>query len=440
MRESGSFDWAPGTAAAWRAFQALLADRLAELAEDAVVLLEAESATQEDGAPPYVQFWRSAGRLRCEAASNHSLAQSHRLDEASESALLQLGFAPPGSADEESGSLNFSIEAGCDEGDRLAVLGVTALRDVYAVPHPAFLTGDRLVDDSEVPTGAAEQAGETSGEPAVYPVHGPEHLQRLVEEALTVFLGHPPEHDEDGDIPVTSDDVTAFVSVLPDRPVVRVLACLGTGIEDSTRADFEVGVLNRDVPFLKFFRRGRAVFVQSDLVGWPFVGDHLRQLVERMFREVGELRDDLLARLADRAAEQAVHPAMLTLLHLDDESPGSVAATLAASICDHDRDLVLELLRWNAQQESAWQEACEDAVDDGELDLADVCRGEVAQAVRMTGLLRSALRAVVEGQSTKFPRARSGRHDDGHRRGRRMPVQRTVPDPTLEEVDPEMWG
>lgn len=454
MRECDGFDsagseWESRTTAAWRRFQMRLADRFAELADDEVVLLEAETSAEADGAGPYAQVWSRQGRLRCEAVSNHYLAASHRLDDAAEAALQRLGFAPPTSATDRQGSLNFWVDADGDVGeggaDRLAALVVPALRDVYGVPHPAFLTGDALVDareeESGYETAGPDEADGVAGEPAVYPVHGREHLQRLVDEALTPFFGHPPDHDADGDIPVAADDVTAYVSVLPDRPVVRVFACLAARVRDAGRADFEVGVLNRDVPLLKFFRRGEGVFLQVDVVGWPFVADHLRQLVQRVCQEVGQIRDDLVVRLA--SAEEAPHPAMLTLLHLDAQEPGSVDARLAASICEHDRDLVLRLLEWNADQENAWRDARDDAEAEGDRGLAGICEDELDQVARTTALLQAALRVVVQRQAARFPVPRSGGRSESRRRsesGWQGRGPQRVPDPTLEEVDPGMWG
>jgi hypothetical protein len=432
------------TAAAWRTFQARLADYLVEMGDDDLLLLEAESGDEREGAAPYVQFcgW-GIGQLRCEAVSNHYLAQPHQMDGGAQGQLVELGFQPPAwCGNDTSNSENFWLDAETSEADRLAVIAVRALRDVYGVTHPAFLTGHPLNDEdgpievATVPTADAAIA--------VYPSEGFDQLQQLVDDALTPWLGHPTVHDEDGDIPIDCGAVVVFVRVLPDRPVVRLFACVASDIGDLARAAAEVGLLNRDRLHFKFLLLGDAIVVHADLLAWPFAGAQLRDLAAQLCSSVGQIRDDLAVRLrdsdqdeiAERADQHVLHPALRTLLELDAEEPGSVDARLAASICDHDRDLVLELLTWNEQQEIAWRRSRDEALDDRDDDVADACAGEVEQAERATALLRAALRVIVERQAGRYERdrARRPRRPLPQRHGRR------VPDPTFDEVDPEMWN
>lgn len=417
------------TAAAWTRFQAQLADHLLELEEHDLLLLEAESSLDDaDGAAPYVQFcaW-GPGQLRCEAVSNTYLAPTHRLDDARLVAIEELGFeAPSHDAGEaaDDGSANFWIDVDHDEADRLAVMAVRALRDVYGVAHPVFLTGLPAGDQEVGPAPVEPSADE---EAAVFPVDGPDQLQRLVDETLTPGIGHAPVHDDDGDIPIECGDVVVFVRVLGDKPVIRLFACVARDVVDLGRASFEVGVLNRDRLFFKFLLVGDAIVMQTDIVAWPFAPAQLRDLLEQMCRDVGQIHGDLAARLgasptpvvsepsevsATGGNHERPHPAMLTLLELDADEPGSVDPALAAAICEHDRDLVLGLLAWNEHREEA----------------------DPGQAQRMHTLLRGALRVTVERQ------ARSAGRRGSRGAGRRVPgASRTrVPDPTLEEVDPEM--
>ena len=401
------------TAAAWTRFQAQLADHLAEMAEDDLLLLEAESSTEDDeGAAPYVQFsaWGD-GQLRCEAVSNHYLADRHRLRRVAQLRLWDLGFSTP-TCDPgdlaDSGSANFWVDATTGDADRLAVMAVRALRDVYGVTHPAFLTGHPIVDEGKPPS---ESLVTTGGVIAEYPSDGFDHLQRLVDEALTPWLGHPPNHDDDGDIPIDCGDVVVFARVLADKPVVRLFACVASDVEDLSRAASEVAILNRDTLFFKFLVLGDAIVMHADILAWPFAAAHVRDMVEHMCRSVGQIHDDLAARLSTSTDEvqddESLHPAMRTLLELEAAEPESVDPRLAAAICEHDRDLVLRLLTWSQQQHSS----------------------------EMTALLRAALRVIVERQAARYDKSRR------HAGGRLSPRgSRRVPDPTLEEVDPEMWS
>ncbi|MGA9748741.1 MAG: hypothetical protein WBQ50_14875, partial [Nocardioides sp.] len=91
-------------------------------------------------------------------------------------------------------------------------------------------------------------------------------------------------------------------------------------------------------------------------------------------------------------------PAMEVLRHLEIDRPGSVTAEVAATVCDWDRDTLLELLDWNDAEECRWRHEVEVARRQDDEDEADVCemlRSEAAEALR---LLRRALRLQVDRQ------------------------------------------
>src|SRR4051812_4330023 len=218
-------DFDSSTAGAWRRFQARLAHHLAAMEDDDLLLIEVEVAKEDEaGAAPYVQFcgW-GAGHLRCEVASNNYLAPAHRLAAEAEEDLVALGFETPtwsSEDDADSGPANYWIDVETDEADRVAVMVVRALRDVYGAAHPAFLTGHPFDD-----AGSHAAPGAVPEVTAAYPLDGPDHLRRLVDDALTPFFGHEPVHDDDGDIPMDCGPVMTYVRVLDDRPVVRIFAC-----------------------------------------------------------------------------------------------------------------------------------------------------------------------------------------------------------------------
>jgi len=53
--------------------------------------------------------------------------------------------------------------------------------------------------------------------------------------------------------------------------------------------------------------------------------------------------------------EEPLHPAMLTLLQFDAADPGSLKPRMAARVCGYDARLILDLIRWNEEQEIAWR-------------------------------------------------------------------------------------
>lgn len=482
-------------ASAWREFQARLADRLAAMEEDDMMVVEAMVGEEpEAGAAPYVQFSAFGdGMLRGEVASNHVLDERWELGAPSVRALGELGYAAPTyAADEEpdDGSLNHYVDVAQAEADRLAVMATRALRDVFGVPHPALLSGD-VVDETTAVEGAAH---ERADEPvAAFPHGGHEELTAMVDRALTPYFGHEPRHDADGDIPVTAGLGLLFVRVLDELPVVELFGCVVTDVTDLDAARREIAILNRDVRFAKFRLSGDSIMVDLQLPAWPFVPEHLRAMVAMLTDMIAGIEDDLVERVEGRSvlaqpdeddegdesaastepaaedpddtadaddeldlAEPTGHGpgarpprdratyAGLVLAQLNAEKRGSVDPELAASICGYDAEVILDLIRGDEEEEIAWRQARDAALADGETDLVAACESELRYATTSTRLLRRALRVVVEREAG-LEAARLDEQSVRQRpRRRALPPRpsrsRTVPDPTIEEVDPDIWG
>lgn len=412
---------------AWTRFRARLADHVAEMGDDDVLIVDTDpDDAATGGALPYVQFCAyDAGRVRCEVSSNAYLVPERRLDAQGAAAVVALGWSDP--ADGEAG--NFYVDAERVEADRLAVMTVGVLREVFGVPHPSFLAAGGLELDPGQGVADSERPGEPAEPLAIRP-RDRDHLRELVDEALTPFLGQAPEHDEDDDIPVPTRTSVVFVRVREDMPVVQMFAFVADDVEDTAAARFEVGVLNRDERFFKFSLVADSVMVELDLPALPFAPAHARDMLGILCATVDRIQPDLQERIGgtadtdddadeddrllsayssqdevddaplveeDAEAEtDALHPAMLTLLELDADRPGSVTAEMAASVCSWDRELILELITWNSEQEGAWRRARDRAQLLEDQDEAAVCEHERAHAERTTRLLRRALRLVVE--------------------------------------------
>jgi hypothetical protein len=481
------------TVGAWREFQAQLADRLAALEEDDVVVVEAMVGEEpEAGAAPYVQFCAFGdGMLRGEVASNHVLDERWELGAESVRALGELGWAAPTYAPDEEpdhGSLNHYVDVEQSDADRLAVMATRALRDVFGVPHPALLTGDVA---GEVSAPAAEGAAAERADEALaaFPHGGHEELTAMVDRALTPYFGHEPRHDSDGDIPVTAGLSVFFVRVAEDVPVVELFGCVATEVTDPDAARREVEILNRDVRFAKFRVSGGSVVVECQLPAWPFVPEHLRAMVAMLTDMITKVEDDLVERVGGRhlldlndvededeaagddagdagdAGDNAADEsellmnlvgddagderdrstyAELVLAQLNAEKRGSVDPELAASICGHDADVILDLIRRDEQEEIGWRQARDAALEQGDLETVTACDSELRHAAASTRLLRRALRVVVEREATLDAARAEGQAGRQPPRRRSLPPRpsrpRTVPDPTIEEVDPDIWG
>lgn len=408
MSDFDGFDLDRTTARAWGELQDELTARLEAMEPDDSYVIGTEGPDWEAGElTPYVQFARDADHFHLEVSSNQFLTGRHQLSPGAEAALAELGLAEP----DEEGSPNHHLVAPVADAPRLAVIAVRVLRDVLGIPHPAFLEPNQTCEDPTVDTSWVDE-----DEPEVTTPRDRDHLQELVDRALAPVFGQMPRHDDDGDIPVTAGTAMLFVRVLPQVPVVQLFSCVVEQVSDLDAAAFEVGVLNRDSLFIRWVLLDDRVMAYVNLPSYPFVPEHLRSVVAHMSNTVDEVDDDLAVRVGGRRAfepdhgddgapapvpapaTQETHPAMHTLLELDAESPGSVDPDLAASICGHDRDLILALITDTSEQEIAWREAHDEALmgDDGEE--AAACRHEMEHAERTTNLLRRALRIVVEAE------------------------------------------
>jgi hypothetical protein len=447
MGEYDDFDLDRTTTRAWSRFQRELGDHIVAMEDDDITIVEAEATVDEEepGAAPYAQFCAWGEHLvRAEVSSNEYLAADVMLDDAGEAALLDLGWAAPtygGDEEPDAGSANFHLDAGRREGDRLAAMTVAALRDVFGVPHPAFLDWPPAQDPQR--SGPDPSAGDVDrpDEPLAAMPESAAHLRDLVGAALTPPGGTPLECDEDGDIPLPTGSALLFVRACEEAPVVELFAFVVRGIQDVERASFEVAVLNRDTRIVKFVLLDDAVLATAHLPAMPFAPRQLRVLVSAMAEVIDRVDDDLVARVGgrrglepepeedepgedredepgeraeERSEERELHPALLTLIHLDPHGEG-VDADLAASVCEYDRDLVLRLLHQAGEQEIEWRRSGNLALMGDETDEARVCFGEAHTWEVTLETLRSALRVIVEQQRAETSPART---DPGTGRGR----------------------
>ncbi len=422
MSEFAESELDRSTALAWSAFRGRLADHVAAMQDDEVVLVEAESPVEDGdpGAAPYVQFcaW-GEDLVRCELTSNAYLAAAHLLDEDQVAALVALGWNPPTHGPEEeagSGSTNFYLDAERIEADRLAVMTVRAFREVFGVPHPAFLSSDDL-PTTDAPRPTVEGDAEVDELLAVEPDDA-DHLRALVDAALVPLFGGLPEHDSDDDVPVVNGGGMVWVRVLENAPVVQLFSALVHDVTDLERAAFEVAVLNRDLQFLKFLLLDDTVMAYLYVPALPFAPLHLRAMLDLMCRTVNRIDKDLATRVGGsrRSAarrrrrrtpepdlDEDAHPALQTLIEIDAEAPGSVTPEMAAAVCDLDRELILELVTWSNERERTWDLTREELLAEGDPEgLADVCEAECRAAARMTTVLRRALRLVVEQEADRL--------------------------------------
>ena len=344
---------------AWTGFRQRLADRLAAAAEDDVLLVEVETADAEDepaGAAPYLQFvaW-GEGMLRAEVASNSFLDDRYALSADDERLLVDMGWLPPAYDDDGDpvpGEENFHLDAPQREADRVAVMAVRALREVFGCPHPTFLMADGLERASEAPAVVPTPAG---GEAELTFPDDHDHLQSLVDGALEVMFESPAQHDDDGDLPIDCGRSRVFVRVVADEPTVEVFADIVVDVRDRARALIEAARLNLRSADHQFVVRGDRLVMRTALVAWPFSPTQLRVVVGRFCHEVDDIAAEAATSVGGRRflepvpteeppVDEDVHPGLATLLEI--LHTGRVGPATVAGLFDGDRRELVHQIHW----------------------------------------------------------------------------------------------
>ncbi|MGA8847526.1 MAG: hypothetical protein WB471_13000 [Nocardioides sp.] len=369
--------------AAWVGFRSRLADHIAAMGDDDVLLVEFSGAVgdEADGTAPYVQLCAFGDDLvKVEAASNHSLAERCRLSVDGEAAMLALGWDELG---DEEGRESFVVTRERRRADEVAVVLVATLRTVYAVPHPAFLDADDLEIDPAAPAVSTPIGSDASGRDELVLEGIPTsaaNLQVMVDAAMETMFPDL-KHDDDGDIPITAGSSLVFVRVIAHRPCVELYAEIVIGPQRLERLEEELVVLNAAHPLWKFARRDELVVMTHQMLALPFVAFALQTLVRRFVDQVDKIAGALAARVGGRRSleeepiedeRDLVLAGLLELLHLDRVHPATVAGLFA-----HDR---LEIIRQIVRIRNG-QQSC----------------GDLDEDVVLTAL-RQALRVVSDGE------------------------------------------
>lgn len=291
MPESFDFDLDKATEHAWRQFQERLSEVISMI-DDSADLHIATVAADEDDVPPALSFHReSRDEVRLEASANATLSEEFRLTDSQIQQMAKVGWQLPRGAEE-----NFWLQEDQSESDRLADLAVQALRDVYRVQHPVFLSPDLLAEiltPRDQPTGP-HQEYDARSESVIVPVNR-QHVDELVAAELTEVLGHPPMRDEDDAITIRIGSTMVFLRSSEDAQEITIFATLVHDLAGRSRAAEVLNDLNCEARWVKFQLVRDRVFLTYSLFAQPFVPAHLRQAM-RMVSKVADSIDNELAR------------------------------------------------------------------------------------------------------------------------------------------------
>ena len=394
MIQTNTFDGA--VEQSWREFRIELANQLAAMDRDDYFIVGAASADLTSLSVT-VDYQVSDGHLVC-VARCAGLA----VDQVLLSRVHGQGWLPTGESDSVRTDMPVRFA------DRAAVLSAEFLRQVGGIQHPCFV----YARDSEGPVALRSRSADVPLEAAVptppqveFPTDYDE-LHTAISLALEWKYGTPPVTDEGGDFVLTLGTMQAFVLPDPERPQLRILVPLLTGVTGLTRAAEVLADLNSEYRFVRLTWDGDQVDAAIDLPTSPFSAQQLSDQLDCMAafldtidEEFAQRFDGELARTDDEVDEPEpdLPAGLLALLHLDPGGGGALDAEQVATVCGFDRDTILEYLHISEEQEIAWYNSSNEARDAGDLEEADACAHESHGWERTVTSLREALRVVTLG-------------------------------------------
>jgi hypothetical protein len=206
------------------------------------------------------------------------------------------GWHPPADGDPDG---NLWVEDSQEESDRLSELAVRALRDVYGVQHPVFLSPDQLAEVLQPKAEPLSGSGVEANLLATVP-GSQEHLNFLVDKELTEMFGHRPIRDAEGDIAIRVGSTMLFLRTSSDGWEIVVFAIVVHDVAGRSRATEVLNDLNLDARWVKFQLFRDRVFVTVSVPARPFVPAHLKFAVSIMSDVADGIDDDLAAKLGGR--------------------------------------------------------------------------------------------------------------------------------------------
>lgn len=290
--------------------------------------------------------------------------------------------------------------------DRFVSTIVTHIRTMWNVPHPSFLAQNA---GGDIATHSDVQADVRID---VVP-HTEAELANSVDSAVRSIPGADVRTSGDGSYCVTIGTIAAYVYVASSEEV-RVHVPVVERIAGRTRAAEVVSDLNRRHPRLKFLLVEDRVHTASSIDAHPFVAQHAVNAVLRVIAFAASVDDSFAGNLGgvvaaihssevDSEEHDPVHeqggdddvPApLMTLLEIDAQSGGAVAADDVVAVCGADRAKIACYESFCSEQALSWREFARDAIGRGESETAAEYEAEAVPWDRIVGALQSALRTV----------------------------------------------
>ncbi|MCZ4080144.1 hypothetical protein O1W68_19550 [Rhodococcus sp. H36-A4] len=312
-------------------------------------------------------------------------------------------------------SLDLYVLAAADDTEFASAAITTLLREIHGVTHPSFLAAWA---DGSPPSAVFDTDSALEGWDAPTP-H--DRLSSQVDAILDSIMFAEPSKDADGDIAFPFDCGTAYLRVLETEPVVELF--IAFDVDPQCRAATSITTdLALSWPDINFRFPGDTVVATTRIDCSPLVEEHLGRGLGMFVRFISECGDALAAQLQQPSIEEEILPAELRSLIYSD-LPGLMPDPRhVASVCEHDRLVILEFLRVCAREHLCIAELADHAIAEGKDDTLLRRNTEIWR--RAEESMRAALRFVVDGpghrtigsgrQTRSFP-GHSRSHDDSKR-------------------------
>ena len=276
------------------------------------LLLEAPGESGADGCAPYLQFAAfGEGRMvRAEVSSNLYLAPAHHL-----TAQQTTDFRPMGWLGGDEHNHNHYLERPVADAKLIASIAVVVLRDYFHLPYPELLSVQAwgpaaagiailgLPDTADVPADIVDSAA-TPSAPALLVAYPEDRAQLMdcVRGVLRDRYAGKPKTDDDEDFVLSHLGQPVWVRVCQGQPAVQIMARIVHSVHSRRQTAVELGLLNRDHPWLKWILHERSVWQTLLVPAQPFAPEHLSDALDLFFAAMSETRDDLVLRTGGRTA------------------------------------------------------------------------------------------------------------------------------------------
>ena len=169
---------------AWREFREAFADALEALDPGGFLQVGVDAGDDPTVASPYVQALHHGDAIVLEVSSNTFLSTGQKLSRKGQGHLRRLGLTTPTKE-----APNYWVTFPLSHVDQAASVAVSAFRTAFGILHPAFLNSDDVVWRTESGLPTADVVPQMPA--AVHP-GSREHLDLLIDQALTPMLGRDP--------------------------------------------------------------------------------------------------------------------------------------------------------------------------------------------------------------------------------------------------------